>query len=34
MPLFEAFSVPAASEKLLNEIRLDNDQMLQFIDEF
>lgn len=34
MPLFEAFSVPAASEKLLNEIRLDNDQMLQFINEF
>ena len=34
MPLFEAFDVPSESECILDEIRLENDQVLQFVEEF
>lgn len=33
MPLFEAFDVPAASEELLDDIRVDNDPVSQFAEE-
>lgn len=34
MPLFDAFDVPRESDRILNEIRRDNDLTLQFVEEF
>lgn len=34
MPLFDAFVTPAVCEDLLSEIRVENDPVLQFADEF
>lgn len=34
MPLFDSFDVPAVCEKLLGQIRVENDPVLQFAEEF
>lgn len=34
MPLFDAFITPAVCEDLLGDIRVENDPVLQFADEF
>ena len=34
MPLFDSFDVPAVCDELLNQIRVENDPVLQFAEEF